>query len=323
MSKQPSKLGIISISSSVAPFPKRLKRSLDELENKGFSYTLGKHALQQDGYRVAHPREVANDVMDMFRNQSIAGILVSTGGIVGNNFLEFLDFNEIQKIYKPICGYSDATPLLLAVYAKTGQITFHGPTLLPSFGDFEGINPDTLASFLDIFVERKENIQLPDFQYMIASSQTWDVDDEVRLATKKVQGRLVVKAGHARGRLIGGNLNGVLSLLGTEYLPDFAGSVLFLEDSGSSLAQFERSMYQLKQAGILSSISGLIIGRFTNTFMKNVSSSQEVVRILLETVDRDIPILMDVACGHTKPQLTLPIGGVAEVKETGEIVVTQ
>ncbi len=323
MSQNAIKIGIVSVSSSVAPFPKRLQRSLDELENKGFDYTLGQHALQKDGYRVAHPRAVADDVMTMFRDQSIERILISTGGVVGNNFLEYLDFDEIQKTYKPICGFSDATPLLLAIHSKTGYITYHGPTLLPSFGDFGGIDQDTLTSFLDVFVSKKEENLLSDFQYMVSSSQVWDVDDDTKPTTKKVSGHSIVRKGCARGSLIGGNLNGILSLLGTEYLPDLNGSLLFLEDSGSSLAQFERSMYQLKQAKVLSSVSGLIIGRFTNTFMKSIDGQQDVIRILLETIEKDIPIITDVACGHTKPLLTLPIGGSAEITEDGKIVVRQ
>lgn len=323
MSEKLIRLGVVSISSSVAPFPKRLQRSLDELRRRGFDYSLSQLALEHDGYRVAHPRKVANDVMSTFRDRSIEGILVSTGGMVGNNLLEYLDFEEIDTTYKPICGFSDATPLLLAIYTKTGRITYHGPTLLPSFGDFEGVNPDTLASFREVFVEKKTSFFLPNLSYMVASSQIWDVDDDVPLVTKKVATHFEARAGCACGRLVGGNLNGVLSLLGTEYLPDFSRSIMFIEESGRSLAQFERSMYQLKQAGVLSSISGLIVGRFTNAFMKDVKNPHEIIRILLETVVSDIPVIMDVACGHTKPQLTFPIGAWAEIKSGGTIIIDQ
>jgi len=323
MTKKQIVLGIASISSSVTPFPKRLRRSLDELQNKGFGYVFSQHALEQDEYRVAHPREVANDVMSLFRNESVDGILISTGGVVGNNLLEYLDYGEIEKTYKPICGFSDATPLLLALYAKTGNSTFHGPTLLPGFGDFEGINPDTLSSFLEVFIERKPLFSPPDFPYAVSSSQIWEIEDIEHLARKKVDARRILKDGRASGRLLGGNLNGILSLLGTEFLPDLTDSILFIEESGGILAQFERSMYHLKHAGVLSSISGLIVGRFTNTFMSGVKSNQEIDRILLETIDRDIPIIMDVACGHTKPQLTFPVGGWAEIREGGKIVIDQ
>lgn len=320
--KQPI-IGIVSISSSVAPFPKRLQRSLDELQNNGFNYVLCQHALGQDGYRVAHPREVANGVMSAFLDQAIEKILISTGGVVGNNLLEYLDYEQIAKTYKPICGFSDATPLLLAVYAKTGKVTYHGPTLLPGFGDFEGINPDTFTSFREVFIDKKSRFPLLDFPYMIASSQIWDVEDSEKLTIKVVEARSVVKAGCASGTLIGGNLNGILSLLGTDYLPDWTKSIMFIEESGTSLAQFERGMYQLKQAGVLSSISGLLVGRFTNTFISNVRSNEEIVKVLLETVGRDVPIIIDLAFGHTKPQLTLPIGAWAEIGTDGSIVIDQ
>jgi len=323
MSNKQSVIGIVSVSSSVAPFPKRLQRSLDELQNKDFNYVLCQHALEQDGHRVAHPSGVASGVMGAFRNESIEKILISTGGVVGNNLLEYLDYEEIARIYKPICGFSDATPLLLAIYAKTGKITYHGPTLLPCFGDFEGINPDTLTSFLEVFIEKKSKFSLPDFPYMIASSQIWDVQDNVKLTIKEVESRSVVRAGCVSGTLIGGNLNGILSLLGTDYLPDWTKSIMFIEESGTSLAQFERGMYQLRHAGVLSSISGLLVGRFTNTFMSNVQSVEEIAKVLLETVGEDVPIIMNVACGHTKPQLTLPIGGWAEIEEDGSIVINQ
>ena len=323
MSNKQSIIGIVSVSSSVAPFPKRLQRSLDELQNKGFNYVLCQHALGQDGYRVAHPREVANGVMAAFHDQAIEKILISTGGVVGNNLLEYLDYEQIAKTYKPICGFSDATPLLLAIYAKTGKVTYHGPTLLPGFGDYEGINPDTFASFQEVFIEKKPKFPLPDFPYMIASSQIWDVEDSEKLTIKEVDARSVVKAGCASGTLIGGNLNGILSLLGTNYLPDLTKSIMFIEESGTSLAQFERGMYQLKHVGVLSSISGLLVGRFTNTFMSNVKSADEIAKVLMETVSGDVPIIMDVACGHTKPQLTFPIGGWAEIKDDGSVVINQ
>ncbi len=313
-------ISIVSISSPSASFKKRLERSLAQIEKLGFKYALAKHALEEDGYRVAHPQVVANDIQEAFYNPNIDKILISTGGMVGNNFLGYLNYEDIKNSNKPICGFSDATPLLLAIYAKTGNTTYHGPTLLPSFGDYEGINADTLSSFLKVFIQQQgHHYSIPDFPYMVASSQIWDLEDNRPQDIKKTNTRLIVRPGQCKGTLIGGNLNGIISLIGTEYLPRFKDTILFIEESGQSLAHFERSMYHLKHAGILTTISGLIVGKFTNSFMQKTKNS-EIIRVLMETVNNEIPIIMDIACGHTKPMLTFPIGVDAEICQDGEII---
>ncbi|MBR4486180.1 hypothetical protein IKS57_02270 [bacterium] len=113
-------------------------------------------------------------------------------------------------------------------------------------------------------------------------------------------------------RLIGGNLNTIVSLLGTKYMPDINdGDILFFEESNKNLAEIERNLSALKNADIFKKIGGLVVGKFES--YDDLGSNIKYEDKILEYIDKPIPIIMNFDCGHTLPSQILEIGAIYKI----------
>ncbi len=113
-----------------------------------------------------------------------------------------------------------------------------------------------------------------------------------------------INPGEVQGELIGGNLSIFCGLMGTPYMPDLTGKILFLEDVGEPLYKIDRMITQLKLGGVFEKISGLLFAEFSST--ENITSVYNVVNDLVS--DLNIPIGFGFPAGHEKQKATLPLG---------------
>jgi muramoyltetrapeptide carboxypeptidase len=300
-------VGLVSPSSTIKPFPNRTDRAVKELEKMGVKVQFGKNSLRSDGYNPGTPQQRAEDINNFFADKKIKAIMCTTGGYTSNSVLPYLDYKNIVENPKVFCGYSDITALLLAIYTKTGLITFHGPTLLSSFGDFGGICNFTRKWFIKAIFSNKPLGVLESSKQSSDENLWWDKDDNRAPKMQKATPVFAVNNGFAAGKLIGGNLDTISILGGTEYLPDFSDAILFLEDIGKSTSYIERQLNYLEQLGIFDKIKGIIYGK---TPQFDNESSERNLKTILEEFGRkyNFPIVINVDCGHTRPMLTFPIG---------------
>ena len=313
------RVGVISPSSSIKLFPRRLKRGVGCLQNDlRVEVVLGKHINAEDGYSAGTVSQRVADIHDFFRDQSIKAIFCSSGGYSANALLDHLDYSLIKNNPKVFIGFSDITVLTNAITKMTGLITFHGPTILPSFGSFEGLNLLTRKSLVKI-------IQNTDPAGNIIASPTyseeslfWDKEDNRPSVYKTaVPYTFLCKAGIVEGLLFGGNINTFGLLVGTKYLPNLKDSILFLEDGDANFARIERDLWCLEQAKIFSQIKGLLIGRFVGS-----EKVQSNIFAFFSSIGKkyNIPIVINLDIGHTKPIITLPIGGKIRIDSVEGIV---
>jgi muramoyltetrapeptide carboxypeptidase LdcA involved in peptidoglycan recycling len=229
------------------------------------------------------------------------------GGMNSNSILPYIDYEAFAKNPKFVIGYSDVTAILLAIYAKTGVSTFYGPALVASFGElppfvnytynyFEGV---LLHGFINNFVLSKPPIWTDEYI-------NWEEQD--RSKEQYSNEWITVNGGQAEGRLIGGNLNTMQGIWGSEYMPEIRyGDILFIEDSLKDAATIERSFSLLKLNGVFDKISGILLGK--HELFNDLKTVRKPYEILLEVLgDRDLPIIADFDCCHTHPMLILPIG---------------
>lgn len=218
----------------------------------------------------------------------------------------FPPIKSIKKHPKIIIGFSDITALLLAIYAKTGLVTFYGPDIASSFGELPPFVDWTFESF-NAFVN---GISVPyNYEMPIAWTEEFIDWSEQDRAKKQYSNQWVcVKQGTCQGRLIGGNLNTMEGFFGTEYMPTInKGDILFIEDAEKDAYTIERSFSLLKLAGVFDKVSGIILGKHEK-FDDN-GTGRKPYEILLEVIgDTSIPILAEFDCCHTHPMLTMPIG---------------
>ena len=269
--------------------PAGVLRSADQLEasaqavrDLGFAPKIGRHALARFGFLAGTDRERAADLMTMVTDDSVDAILCVRGGWGCARILPLLDYDAIRANPKPIIGYSDVTALLLAIYARAGLVTFHGPVGISTW-------PGTTArAFLDV----------------LGGGRTLSLEGETR--DRRIAGE-TVRGGIAEGPFAGGNLSVIAALAGTGYLPDLDGHVVFLEEVGEESYRLDRLFTQLQQAGILRNPAAVVFGQCKQCSDGGSSwTAEEVLRDHLGGYQ--CPAWIGAPIGHVSPVYTLPIG---------------
>jgi muramoyltetrapeptide carboxypeptidase len=284
-------VGIISPSEPIE-FRNEFYAGVRELEGIGLRVLLGKNVFRKyGGYMAGTVEQRLHDLHSMFRNPKVKAIFVSGGGFCVNQILPFVNYSLIKNNPKILMGYSDITVLLNAIYAKTGLITFHGPSVELSIANWEKFTKNG---------------------FIKATFQSKPLGKITGLSSWKV-----FKRGKATGRLLGGNLTVLRTLIGTKYNPDWKNAILFWEDCDLTYEDLDHFITHLKLTGIFDKISGMVIG--ANKNFKKVTIGEESdsekknffspKKIILErTKEYHFPIISGVEFGHRRDQMTIPIG---------------
>lgn len=301
-------VGVFSSSSPIsAAVPVRYERGKEYLRSKGIDVIDGNLCGKQDFYRSGSIRERAAEFNQLLYNDEIQVLMASIGGNNTNSVLPYIDYEYLRHHPKVIVGYSDTTALLLGIYAKTGLVTFYGPALAASFGEFPPFVDWTFENFIDVI---SGYIEIP-YEYKMPPVWTdefisWSQQD--RGKTEYENSWVCVNPGICTGRLIGGNLNTMEGFFGTEYMPEIReGDILFIEDSLKDACTIERSFSLLKLAGVFEKVGGIVLGKHEK-FDDN-ETGRKPYEILLEVLGScRVPLLAEFDCCHTHPMLTLPVG---------------
>lgn len=258
------------------------------LENLGFKTTVGKTCYEQDGFLAGSDKMRAEELMDMFQNKSIRGILTMRGGWGCARILDLLDYQSIAANPKVIMGFSDITSLINAIYTKTGLVTYHGPCGYSSWGDF---STDEVMKTLALGLPR--TLKNPDNN--LEDLKTWS-------------------SGTAQGRLVGGNLTVIASMVGTSYEPNWNNKLLFLEEIKEEPYRVDRMLWQMKQSGVFNKIKGVIIGSFRKCEPEEPEKSFSLDGIFDQHfAQAKFPVYQGASFGHIAPKFTLGIGLLSEM----------
>lgn len=313
-------IGIFSPSSPASiTAEKRYVRGKEFLESKGFVVKDGNLSGRQDGYRSGTPKERAEELNALLRDSSVKMIMSMIGGTNSNSLLPYIDYEAFRKHPKMIVGYSDATAVLLALYAKTGIPTFYGPALVPSFGELEPLVLDTYAYFHTYFCEDTVipyTIEMP--SYWSDEMVNWLEFEKPKALTKNEW--VSIHPGVVEGRLIGGNNNAMYGFIGTSYFPEVKhGDILLIEDTMKTASVVEKNLAMLKLHGIFDKIAGIILGKHEQ--YDDQGTGRKPYDILLEQLDGAlIPILAEVDCCHTHPMFPLAIGKTIRIDTTNKTI---
>lgn len=260
------------------------------MEALGFRVKLGQHVFDRYGYLGGKDEDRASDLMAMFADQEVAGIVAIRGGWGCARILPYLDFEIIQKNPKVLIGYSDITALLLAVYARTGLVTFHGPIGLDPWNSF------TVNYFRRLIMEA----EAPVLENPVEKGD-YLVPRENRVQT--------ITPGLATGVLIGGNLSIISTLLGTAYVPSWQDAILFVEDINEEIYRVDRLLTHLRLAGVFNQIRGFIFGRCTDCNPGQGYGSLTLEQVLDDHIKPlGIPAWYGSMIGHIPLKFTVPLG---------------
>ncbi len=253
-------------------------------EDRGFHIQFGRSPFLRNNKYAGTPEDRANDIMAMFTNDEIDAIVCARGGYGANRVLPLLDYDVIRNNPKIFMGYSDITALIHSLNQQADLLAFHGPMLVTYKKEFIPYNWEIFESV----VSGDKNLIFRN-------------PDDMKSNT--------LKEGSASAPLSGGNLCLVVNRLGTPGQVNFDDTILFLEDIGEQLYAFDRYLVQLRASGTVDGIKGLIIGELEDMEDSGVPFGKTTDEIILDVFgDLDIPIVTNVACGHGKYQMTLPVG---------------
>ena len=280
-----------------------IKLAKSKLEQLEFNVEFSKNSSFTDSFISSSIKKRITDFHNAIKNKNIDIILSVLGGYNSNQLLDYIDYDLIKNNPKIICGYSDITVILNAIYAKTGITTYLGPTF-HSFAMKKGLE-QTIDYFKKAINHEQYYLYDPDYY----SSDKWYDNQEKRKFIKN-KGSIVINNGKAEGIIIGGNLCSFNLLQGTTYMPSLKDKILFIEDDalvGKEFPyEFDRNLVSLIQQKDFDKVRGLIIGRSQTQTGMNLTKWK---KILNKKELKNIPIIINVNFGHTTPNATIPIGG--------------
>ena len=257
----------------------RLQAGIKVLEGWGLRVEVGSAVLKRHGYLAGSDDARLDDLVRMVADPRVRAIFCARGGYGSQRLLPRVDLGRLAK---PIIGYSDATALLNAAVGA-GTVAVHGPMVA-----------DDIARLLS----RRSEAQL----WSALSDPTWRLDVEAPVA---------VRAGRTRGRLVGGCLAVLVAALGTPYALETDGCVVFLEDVAERPYRLDRLLTQLRQAGKLDRVAGVVFGTMAACPPVDGVGPLDVVRACC--ADLRGPVAFGLPAGHDpggagSENLALPLG---------------
>jgi muramoyltetrapeptide carboxypeptidase len=274
--------------------PAKVEACRRKFERLGYRVDVPKDLFRRDRYLAGTDDERADELNAAIRDPNVRAIFPCRGGYGLMRILERVDYGAIRDDPKIITGYSDLTALHLAIARYSRVITFHSPMPQSSLDRDDGDHAYASSSFWRMI--RGEISPGPAGGEKVVELPK-DRPPPVRLV-----------GGLAKGRLVGGNLTLICSTLGTPFAVEPLGKILLIEDTGEAPYRVDRMFEQLKLAGVLDQVVGLLIGTFDET---DVKATEEVVR---EHCSRlKIPVILNFPVGHSPFNATLPHGGWVEL----------
>lgn len=252
--------------------------------------------FERDLYFAGSVERRARELEEMFARDDVAAIICARGGYGANYLLHALDLEKIKKSPKIFVGYSDLTTLLTYFSDAAGWVTFHGPMVAKDWAHEGGVD-------------------LKSWQSVLCGVTP------LELASGATSGARGLVSGTAGGILYGGCLSLLVASLGTPYEIRTEGTILFLEDVAAKPFQIDRMLMQLKLAGKLKEVRGIVFGEMLNC-VQTANQGYTLEEVVLRIVgDLGVPVAYGLRSGHvTSGNITLPIGVEAELMVQDEQV---
>jgi muramoyltetrapeptide carboxypeptidase len=300
-------IGIVAPASAPQD-PQAVDRAAEALERFGFKPKLAKNVRARLGFLAGTDRERATDLMAMFADKRVKGIICLRGGYGAARILDRLDYDVIRRNPKILSGYSDITSLHSALAKKVNLISIHAPMLNGALADPK-VPTFTKNSF---------------FRTVMDAIPAGSICENY--AEKTVS---ILRKGVVEGRLVGGNVSLLCASLGTPFAPSFKDKILFFEDVSEKPYRLDRLLTQLLNAGVFSQVAGVAVGvnsecedESANPSGEYRQSGADVVKERLSSLK--VPVVIGLPFGHVDLNATIPIGVRAKLDaKRGDLIITE
>ncbi len=286
---------IALIAPASAPDPEKIERAIGRYEDMGFRVKLFGDLYRRWGYLAGDDETRIEELMKAVTDPQVAAIFPARGGTGVTRLLDTLDYSVFSRHPKIFAGFSDITALHSALQQHAGWVTFHAPHPMDGLGMPAGLTPLSARTFWRaVLAESYTNRQQSGY--------------EIPLTDEERQTIVTFAAGKAEGKLVGGNLSLVCATLGTPYEFDMTGNILLVEEVAEAPYRIDRFLSQLRLAGKLEQLAGVVLGQFTDCEPADGKPSLTLDEIFDGYLaDLGIPILRNYPTGHTPDNATLPL----------------
>jgi len=290
------KVGIVAPASNIKR--EALEAGCSGLRRLGYEPVYSDSILDRDLYFAGSAERRVRELEEMFERDDIRAIICARGGY-GSNYLlpglgsNALDLKTIAANPKLFVGYSDLTTLLITFTDAANVVTFHGPMVTKDFATEDGVD---LASW----------------QNAVSGAAEWEITGD--------SGARSLVTGRADGILYGGCLSILVAALGTPCDINTTGTILFIEDIAAKPYQVDRMLMQLKFAGKLDEVRGIIFGEMLDC-RQTPSQDYTLEEVVLRVVgDLGIPVAFGLRSGHvSRANITLPFGVKTHLEVGGKV----
>ena len=277
----------------------RMSLAKTRLEEKGFYIVREDSIYRRWGYLAGTDAQRASELMSYFKDKAVRAIFQGTGGYGSTRILSMLDYDIIKSNPKIFIGFSDITALHIAFNQLANLITFHTPNPMYGLGSKKGLDPISELYFWSLL--------------MNSNDYTYEIPFDLYGDSLKVQ---TMVPGIASGKLVGGNLSLICSTMGSVYEAETRGSILFIEDVGEAPYRIDRYLSELKLAGKLDLVNGIIIGRFSRreTEAPDRSTDFKMHQVFQQYFSKmKVPVIFNFPSGHGSKNVSLPLGCIVEI----------
>jgi len=276
---------------------------ISTLQHWGYKVKVGKMlGSESTNYFSGTDAERLAEFQRFLYDDEVKAILCARGGYGTSRIVDRINFKKFKKKPKWIIGFSDITVLHAHIYSNCKIASIHGP-MAGAFN--EGVQADDLAGQVE------ENEYIRSLKDAI----------EGKKAKYVCQPHDFNRKGEAIGELVGGNLSILAHLCGSVSDIKTKGRILFLEDIGEQLYNIDRMLLQLKRAGKLDKLAGLIVGGFTDTKDTDRPFGKSVLELIRDAVkDHDYPVCFGFPVSHGTENYAMKIGVGHKLKITGKKV---
>ena len=269
------------------------------LQQQGYRIVRGRSTYDPVGYLSGTDDERLGELNRFLRSDDVQALFCVRGGYGCLRLLPHLDYDAARAKPKLLAGYSDITALHMAFFRRAGWPGFSGLMVESDFAGHEGHDNEPHPATERLFWELAEGAA---------------PDPLLGPGDKPLQPK---QPGTAEGVLLGGNLSMIAKLVGTPYLPPMDGAVLFVEETGEAPYRIDGLLAQLRLAGILEKLAGLVYGQFTDTDPN--SPTRPLDDVLDEYADFvSGPVAGGLVYGHIDEKSALPVGVRARLEVTDD-----
>ena len=260
---------------------KKINAAVQTFESWGLKVIPGKHLFHAYHQFSATDEERTADFQCMLDDESVKAIICARGGYGVVRIIDRLDFSKFIKNPKWIVGFSDVTIFFSHILTNFGIETLHA-TMPLNFPE-KNIENESLLTLQKALLGEPLNYTFTSFP--------------------------LSRKGEGKGVLTGGNLSILCSLIGTKSDINTDSKILFIEDVGEYLYRLDRMIWQMKRAGKLERLAGLIVGGMTEMKDNEIPFGRNAYEIIAEAVkEYNYPVCYGFPAGHTDDNSALILG---------------